>query len=116
EALILKEELLKLTYHDIPQIDELAKGLNIDFVEFLQNEKPYMNWDEIKELSEQGFYMGGHSINHPYYYQTSLEEQIKQTKESVDIVKEKLNLNYRIFSFPFTDFKVTMRFFNHIYD
>ena len=112
---ISTNDLLKLTIHDTPKIDEIAKKLNVNFQEFLENEKPYMNWEEIKELYEQGFYIGAHSINHPYFYQISLEEQIRQTKESVNIVQEKLNLNYRIFSFPFTDFMVTTGFFNQIY-
>lgn len=112
---IAQEDLLKFSIFDLPKIDEIANEFNIDFNEFLQNEKPYMNWNEIKSLAEQGFYIGGHSINHPYYNKISLEDQIFQTKESVNGVQEKLNLNYRIFSFPFTDLGVKKSFFEKIY-
>ncbi len=112
---ISTNDLLKLTIHDTPKIDEIAKKLNVNFQGFLEDEKPYMNWKEIKELSEQGFYIGAHSINHPYYYQISLEEQVRQTKESIETVTHHLNPNYRIFSFPFTDYLVTKSFYNRVY-
>ncbi len=111
-----KEELLKLTYHDSGIIDELAKELNIDFEEFLQKEKPYMSWEEIEELKNQGFYFGGHSVDHPLYSQISLEEQMDQTRKSVDETIKNLNLDYRIFSFPFTDEGVKKEFYNWIFD
>lgn len=108
-------ELLNLQYADIPKIESIAQDLKINFDDFLLNEKPYMDWVEINELKNQGFYIGGHSIDHPYYYQISLEEQINQTTNSVNTVVDKLNLDYRIFSFPFTDFQVSHSFFNEVY-
>src|SRR5690606_25266352 len=115
EFRISDEELLKLTYNDSGKIDELAKELSIDFNEFLQKEKPYMDWDEIGQMKGDGFYFGGHSIDHPYFNQISFEEQIRQTKISVDEVVEKLNLDYRIFSFPFSDIGVEKKFFEKVY-
>lgn len=111
-----KDNLLKLSYQDAKQIDEVARELNIDFDEFLQKERPYMGWKEVEELKNQGFYFGGHSIDHPLYSQISLEEQIKQTRISVNEIVEKLNLDYRIFSFPFTDNGVKKEFFEKIFD
>ena len=115
EFRISEEELLKLTYHDSDKIDQIAQELNIDFDEFLRNERPYMNWDEIEELKKQGFYFGGHSVDHPLYKSISLEEQLSQTQKSVDETVQKLNLDYRIFSFPFTDDGVKKEFFEKVY-
>lgn len=111
-----QNDLLKLSYHDSDKIEELAKELNVDFDEFLQNEKPYMNWEEIEELKNQGFYFGGHSVDHPLYELISLEKQIEQTKESVEEVIDKLKLDYRVFAFPFTDFGVKTEFFASIFN
>ncbi len=111
-----QNHLLKLSYYDSDKIDELAKELNIDFQEFLEEEKPYMNWEEIEELKNQGFYFGGHSVDHPLYELISLEKQIEQTKESVEEVIDKLKLDYRIFAFPFTDFGVKTEFFASIFN
>ena len=115
EFRISNSELLKLAYGNIDQIDEIAHELNVNFDEFLKKEKPYMGWDEIENLYEQGFCIGGHSVSHPYFSQISQQEQIFQTQRSVDIVQEKLNLNYRIFSFPFTDAGITKSYFETIY-
>ncbi len=112
----LESDLMKFNYHDIDKIDEIAQELNIDFNEFLQNEKPYMSWEEIEELKNQGFYFGGHSIDHPLYKLISLEEQIEQTQKSVEETVQKLNLDYRIFSFPFTDDGVKKAFFEKVFE
>lgn len=105
-------DILKLTYQDSERIEELAKVFNIDFESFLENQRPYMSWEEIEEMKNQGFYFGGHSIDHPKYNQITLKEQLRQTELSVNQTVEKLNLNYRIFSFPFTDDGVKKEFFN----
>ncbi|SMC35267.1 polysaccharide deacetylase family protein [Moheibacter sediminis] len=110
-----KGDLLNLTIHDLPKIDEIAKEANLDFNQFLQQEKPYMNWDEVKDLSAQGFYIGGHSVNHPYYNQISFDEQLFQTRSSIDTIISKLSLDYKIFSFPFTDLGVKKEFFETVY-
>lgn len=115
ELQISEEELLKFSYHDSNKIDQIAKELSIDFTEFLQKEKPYMSWGEIDELKNQGFYFGGHSVVHPLYKLISLEEQLSQTQKSVDETVQKLKLDYRIFSFPFTDEGVKKEFFEKIY-
>ena len=112
---ISSKELLKLTYHDSDKINELAEELKIDFNEFLQKERPYMSWEEIEELKKQGFYFGGHSVDHPLYKLISMEEQIDQTRKSVEETARKLNLDYRIFSFPFTDDGVKKEFFEKNY-
>lgn len=114
--LITAEKLLSFNYNDTYKIDKIAKELNLDFDEFLSSQKPYMTWDEIKELKTQGFYFGGHSKDHPLYNLISKEEQLQQTTESVNKTVEKLNLDYRIFSFPFTDDKVSKTLFNQIYN
>ena len=111
-----EEDILKLTRQDSDKIEDLAKEFNVDFKDFLQNEQPYMNWEEIEELKNQGFYFGGHSIDHPLYNQISLEEQLHQTEKSVNETVENLGLDYRIFSFPFTDDGVKKEFFKRVFE
>lgn len=108
-------KLLKLNYFNDSKIAKIANDLEIDFNEFLMDIKPYMDWNQIKSLHYQGFKFGGHSANHPYYSEISLNEQIQQTKISVDLVQKKLNLDYKIFAFPFTDNEVKQKFFNQIF-
>ncbi|MCB9363028.1 MAG: polysaccharide deacetylase family protein [Flavobacteriales bacterium] len=96
------------------EIDELAVLLGEDFDEFLKQEQPYLNSEDVIELIKQGFTIGGHSKNHPRYENISLDEQIAQTIESVELLVEKFNLNYKVFAFPFTDDGVGREFFNKI--
>jgi len=111
-----REKLLQLTYSDTIKIDILAKENNLDFDLFLKKDRPYMNWSEIEDLKNQGFYIGAHSVDHPLYSQLSLEEQIQQTQQSLKLIHEKLSLKYKIFSFPFTDNGVSNQFFEWLFE
>lgn len=81
---------------------------------FLANKKPYLSLKQIKELQQQGFTFGSHSLNHPLYTSISLEEQIRQTANSVQWIDEKLKEKYKVFSFPFHDIGVSKQFFSEI--
>ncbi|MDG1476904.1 MAG: polysaccharide deacetylase family protein [Vicingaceae bacterium] len=108
------EELLKLKYAEVDVLDGLANEVDTSFRKYLENEQPYLTSDQIEELIEEGFTFGAHSKNHPMYKELSLKDQIKQTIESIEFVKTKFNLDYSVFSFPFTDDGVGMEFFNQI--
>lgn len=119
KASILAEKLvanglLDISYSEKAILDELAKENDIDFEEYLKNEQPYLTSQQIEELIQQGFTFGAHSKNHPLYNQLTFEEQIVQTKESIKTVTTQFNLNYNVFSFPFTDDGVSNQFFTVI--
>lgn len=109
------EKLLQFNYSNAEKINALAEEHQLDFDLFLKESQPYMTWSEIENLHSDGFYIGAHSVDHPLYAQLSLEEQIQQTKESLKIVQEKLSLEYKIFSFPFTDNGVSNQFFEWLF-
>lgn len=109
------EKLLQFNYSDAEKINALAEEHQLDFDLFLKESQPYMTWSEIENLHSEGFYIGAHSVDHPLYAQLSLEEQIQQTQESLKIVQEKLSLEYKIFSFPFTDNGVSNQFFEWLF-
>ena len=106
--------ILSVGYKDIPRLDELAKINEIDFSTYLSKEKPYLDSNQIKELIGQGFTFGTHSKDHPLYNELSIEEQLTQTTESIDFVVDKFKLDYKVFSFPFTDDGVSKSFFEEI--
>ncbi|MGB0881502.1 MAG: polysaccharide deacetylase family protein [Vicingaceae bacterium] len=108
------ESLLKLNYSETKLLDKLANENNIDFDDYLKNEQPYLTTEQITELIGEGFTFGAHSINHPLYKELNFDEQLLQTKESIEFVKGQFNLDYSVFSFPFTDDGVTMELFNEI--
>jgi peptidoglycan/xylan/chitin deacetylase (PgdA/CDA1 family) len=104
-------DLLLLTYEETEKLNHLATELGLDYKAYLQEYRPYMTRQQIMELAQKGFCFGGHSIDHPKYTKVPLQEQIRQTHESIDFVNEIAPSHYRLFSFPFTDDGVKKEFF-----
>ena len=106
--------LINTTIKDVNAINELAAENGINFENYLTEKQPYLTSNQINELIEQGFTFGAHSQNHPLYSNLSLEEQLAQTKNSINKITTQFNLSYKAFSFPFTDDGVSVAFFNQI--
>ena len=81
---------------------------------FLKQQKPYLSLSDILMLSRRGFTFGAHSIDHPYYYELPLNEQLRQTRESVRFIYHHVQQRLKLFAFPFTDFRVSKEFFKAI--
>ena len=111
----ISESILAINYPNRSFLDELAKILEVDFNDYLNVKKPYMSSDQINSLLGKGFRFGAHSIDHPEYAHIQLDEQISQTLESITDVTNRFQLNYKFFSFPFTDFDVSGRFFSRVF-
>ncbi len=109
-----RQQILAVNYQNRQLLDNWAKQVNYSFSAFLEEQKPYLTTEQIKELQQQGFYFGAHLIDHPEYFNLPLKEQIQQTKESVEKVQKEFNIPYKIFAFPFTDFNVSKKFFDTI--
>ena len=107
-------DLLKITFQTRNILDKVAEIVEVDFQEFLNKQKPYLTSVQIMKLKEQGFTIGAHSVSHPYYVTLSEDEQVGQTLESIEFVKERFQSESLLFSFPFSDFGVTFSFFDRI--
>jgi peptidoglycan/xylan/chitin deacetylase (PgdA/CDA1 family) len=107
----IKEKLFKVNYNNKEDLDRLANLINYNFEEYLEVEKPYLTTTQIQELIDMGFTIGAHSKSHPLYADISFQEQIDQTKECADWLEKRFNLDYCVFSFPFTDLNVSKEFF-----
>ena len=92
-------------------LDEAGALAGLDFSDFLVRQKPYLSSGQIRSLLQSGFEIGGHSVDHPWYRDQPLAEQLRQTRESVDYVQQQFGLNYRAFAFPHSDAGVTPAFF-----
>ena len=107
--------LLGLEYQDSLKINELAELFEIDFTTYLKMRKPYMTGEQISSMIEQGFDIGAHSIDHPLFARLTLEEQIRQTRESLDWLRGNFRTGTACFAFPFTDDGVSREFFEEIF-
>ena len=89
----------------------ILKKRKIPFILFVSTEpvgkSGYMNWDEIKEVSNYNFaYIGNHSHTHEYLLDFSNAEFEKDIKNSIKIFKEKLGYNPIFFSYPFGEYNL----------
>lgn len=110
-SLYYRKLLLGLKYEDTAKIDELAELLGVDFSDFLKTSKPYMSSDQINELKQQGFTFGAHTFTHPDFRDMNEEQQIIEAKNSIDDLARRFKLDYKVFSFPFTDFGIKQSFY-----
>jgi len=110
-VLELQAALLAVNYQNQDLLEEAAALLEVDFEAFLKKQQPYLSTQQILALSKDGFTFGGHSIDHPRYSALPFEQQLRQTKSSVDFAKEKSRSSIKAFSFPFTDHRISKKFF-----
>ena len=97
---------LENTYADIDSLNETAAEIGIDWQEYLQKEKPYMNLEHIKSLQDEGFSIGAHSWDHPEFWLLDAEQQLDEIRESMNWITENLSPSIKAFAFPFSDIGV----------
>lgn len=110
----LKEDLKKINQLNKNLLDELADSIGYSFNDYLRKEQPFMTSEQVESLSHQGFMIGSHSWDHPYYEYLTADEQLNQTVRSIQFVKDRLHNKYSCFSFPHTDAVVTQEFFDKL--
>lgn len=111
----IRKSILSINYQDKFILDDIAEILNFDFERYLKEKRPYLTSEEIISLINDGFAFGAHSIDHPLYKDLSLEEQLRQTTESLNFLNERFKIPYRVFAFPFDDQGVYEEYFRNIF-
>lgn len=89
----------------------IAEVLNLNFDAYINDVKPYLSTPQVKELIDKGFDIGAHSMDHPMYSELSIEEQLRQTFESMRKLSESFDYNCCSFAFPYRDFDIKDDFF-----
>ena len=103
--------LKSVRYQNRSVLDEVAVLCDVQFDVFLRKQKPYLTSAQIGSLLRDGFAIGGHSVDHPFYGDLTLAEQLHQTSESVNFLQEMFDVKYRAFAFPHSDTGVSPEFF-----
>ncbi|MGM0532562.1 MAG: polysaccharide deacetylase family protein [Bacteroidota bacterium] len=112
----IKQELLHLTWKEENKIDRIAEISGINFQEYLANNQPYLNTSQIRELITEGFTIGSHSLNHPFFKDIDTGKQKRQIMDSFDYIDHHFEMNHRYFSFPFSDEAVSADLFDWLYN
>lgn len=78
----------------------LIKKYNIKF-----SKKPlYLSWKELKEISNNGVCIGGHTHSHIHLSKLSYREQKEEIGKSRDILSKQLKTKIPTFCYPYGDF------------
>lgn len=109
-----KERIKSLEYRQKHLVDQVAELMHFDQDQWLTKNQPYLTSGQVQTMISDGFTFGGHSIDHAKYCTVDLEEQLRQTRESMKWVTETFDLDYKVFAFPFHDQFVSQRFFETI--
>jgi peptidoglycan/xylan/chitin deacetylase (PgdA/CDA1 family) len=111
----LESRLLAIRYADRKTVDRMAAIAEIDINQYIKLNRPYLSSEEIFSLRRLGFTIGAHSIDHPLYADLSAEEQMRQTRVSMDFILTKFGVRTRAFAFPHNDDGVSREFFDPVF-
>lgn len=112
----LPSRILALKYQEASVLDEVARSMGADFQGYLSTEQPYLTTDQIKKLIAMGFSIGAHSIDHPFFQDLPMEDQLRQTTGSLRFVRDRFGLTYSLFAFPYSDLFISEEYFRRIED
>jgi len=111
-------KVLNTGYKERKYLDEIADNIGMNWEFYLKVKQPYLTSQQINEMKNMGFYFGAHSMDHANFSEIDVEEQIYQAKTCIDFIREKFNIDYSLFAFPFSDKNILLEFFrrmrNHI--
>lgn len=109
-----KEQLIQfiksVTNLNKEKLDAIADQLQFSFTGYLKKVQPFLTTSQIENLSDQGFSIGAHSWDHPYYRLISHEEKLSQTISSGNFISEIFQQQYKLFSFPHSDAPLSQTF------
>ena len=73
----------------------------------------YLDWDELKKLSQEGVEIGNHSHSHAYFLNVQEKERVKKFKEDVSraqaLIQEHLDLEPEVFAYPYGEYSPEIR-------
>jgi peptidoglycan/xylan/chitin deacetylase (PgdA/CDA1 family) len=61
---------------------------------------PHLSWDQVVEMSENGFSFGSHTLTHPWLTQVPLEQARREIVDSKARLEQRLGKPVRLFAYP----------------
>jgi len=81
-------------------ICELYNRLGVNRDSITNQNRRMLNWEEIKEMSENNISFGAHTHSHPILTQMSIEEAKQEITTSKKIIENELHISTDHFAFP----------------
>ena len=60
-----------------------------------------MDWDQIREMADEGIGFGAHTLTHPNLAKISIEEAMQQIGDAKALIEEKLGREVEFFAYPY---------------
>jgi peptidoglycan/xylan/chitin deacetylase (PgdA/CDA1 family) len=96
--------LKQLPHETLSEIMEVIDSYMEPLGGQLKYKRPWLTWDEIRDMSEQGISFGSHTHNHIILTKTTMEDAREEINLSKKILFEKLHHCVNMFSFPNGDY------------
>ena len=111
----LIKKIKSINYNESEKLNELLSIIGIDESQYLKSKQPYLTFSELGKIKNHGHYLGGHTVNHFPLDQLSFTEQVKEIIDSIVWLKKNFDLEYELFSFPFSDAFATKNLMNKLF-
>jgi len=109
------ERVGNIRYANRSVLNDVGSACELDFDDYLKKRRPYLASEQIRRLLRDGFFIGGHSVDHPLYRDLTLREQLEQTRQSMDFVRDRFGVKDAAFAFPHMDDGVRPEFFEAVH-
>jgi len=107
----LGDALMGVKLSDSYIYTQLANLIELDLQQYFEQERPYISLNEASDMAQRGFVLGAHSCNHPRYWELSLEDQVRQTQQSMRFISNQFDMPGRYFAFPYKNRGITSAFY-----
>jgi peptidoglycan/xylan/chitin deacetylase (PgdA/CDA1 family) len=94
--------LLQLPAHEEPLARALLARLGIDAARYLEEVKPYLTSEQLRQLHADGFTIGAHSVSHPRLQELAPAEAEREIVESCRSVRAITGQSSVPFAFPYS--------------
>jgi peptidoglycan/xylan/chitin deacetylase (PgdA/CDA1 family) len=107
EFLVIPEEqvnnaILMIKYKQRPLLDALSLHLEFDDAGYLRQHPVYMSTEQVNDLVNWGFQLGGHSTDHPEFFEMEPRMMAMQVNKSMKDLEKRFRVKPSGFAFPFT--------------
>jgi peptidoglycan/xylan/chitin deacetylase (PgdA/CDA1 family) len=109
-----KDVLITKSPASRPLLDALADLVGCDQAAYLREARPYLDSHDVARLIRDGFTIGAHSVQHPFFPGIAVEEQVWEASESLRQIETSFGVRCRTFAFPFGADGVGPRFYESV--
>lgn len=111
----LRERVLSIGYAQTSIVRSLAEVLEFDLDQYVRDTQPHLTSEQVAGLVGMGFTIGAHSHDHSIYSGLSLQQQLSQTRTSMEWLEARFRVSPKAFAFPHNDNGVSDEFFAAVF-